>query len=151
MDGIITSHARVDGDDATEQITTMINQSRFKNNIFVTLINGIAVGGFNVIDIEQLWKDTGIPVISVTRRYPNFLAIYEALHKLGMDHKITLIKNAGKPEQIDRIYIQCKGIKLSEAKNIIKLTCTRSYIPEPLRAAHIIATGIVKGESKGRA
>jgi hypothetical protein len=37
------------------------------------------------------------------------------------------------------------------AARIIQITSTRSNIPEPLRVAHLIATGIVLGESRGKA
>jgi uncharacterized protein len=34
---------------------------------------------------------------------------------------------------------------------IIRLSSTRGNIPEPLRVAHLIATGIILGESRGKA
>ena len=43
------------------------------------------------------------------------------------------------------------GIDEKKAKELVKLTTTNSEIPEPIRIAHIIAAGLVKGESKGRA
>ena len=42
------------------------------------------------------------------------------------------------------------GLKLEDAMEIVKFSTTRSAIPEPLRVAHIIAAGIVTGESKGK-
>ena len=47
--------------------------------------------------------------------------------------------------------MQICGIERIDAEKIVKLSTTRSAIPEPLRVAHIIAAGIVNGESKGRA
>jgi len=49
------------------------------------------------------------------------------------------------------VYIQCAGIEAQHAARIVNLTATRSNIPEPLRVAHLIATGIVLGESRGKA
>jgi len=43
------------------------------------------------------------------------------------------------------------GISLAEAKEIITLATIRGVIPEPLRVAHIIASGISRGESYGKA
>ena len=40
---------------------------------------------------------------------------------------------------------------LEEAKEIIKLSTIRGVIPEPIRMAHLIASGITRGESYGKA
>jgi endonuclease V-like protein UPF0215 family len=42
-------------------------------------------------------------------------------------------------------------MEVNEAQQLLKLTCTRSHIPEALRAAHLIAGGLVKGQSGRRA
>ena len=54
-------------------------------------------------------------------------------------------------EKNKSLYYQFIGLQRSEAEEIIRLSCTRSLIPEPLRVAHMIASAMVKGESKGRA
>jgi len=48
------------------------------------------------------------------------------------------------------VCVQVAGIKRADAEQIVKLTSTRSLVPEPLRVAHLIATGIIRGESVGR-
>ena len=48
------------------------------------------------------------------------------------------------------VCVQVAGINPADAEQIVKLTSTRSLVPEPLRVAHLIATGIVRGESVGR-
>jgi hypothetical protein len=42
-------------------------------------------------------------------------------------------------------------MELAEAEEIIKRSMVRGAVPEPLRLAHIIASGLARGESKGRA
>jgi hypothetical protein len=64
--------------------------------------------------------------------------------KAGIIRKV-ITRDPNKP-----VYIQCAGIDMDKAIEIVKLTATHSNIPEPLRAAHIIATGIACGESCGR-
>ena len=71
------------------------------------------------------------------------------------DRRWQSILNAGAIAEIDvhgnLLYIQCAGIEITDARKIVQLATTHSHIPEPLRAAHLIATGIVCGESRGRA
>ncbi|MBI2146570.1 DUF99 family protein [Candidatus Woesearchaeota archaeon] len=155
MDGVVSTRAMVDGDDATPQIIEMVNKSKFAPQLQAILLDGIAVGGFNVINIESVWKHTGIPTIVIVRRMPDFENLEQTLKKLGMGKKYQLMEQAGKPQEVKvkdgKIFIQAAGIKLDEAEKIVKLCCTHSLIPEPIRIAHLIGAGIMKGESSGRA
>lgn len=151
LDGILTTKVSIDGKNSTKKLVNMVNKSKFKPQLRCILLNGIALAGFNVIDIHQLNKKTKIPVIVVIRRYPNFKKIEETLKKINKQKKYKLIQKAGPVEKIGKIYIQRKGIALKKAKEILKLTCTRSLIPEPIRVAHLIAGGVITGESKGKA
>lgn len=151
LDGVLSTRATVDGVDGTQKILQMIKKSKFFPQLRAIFLNGIAVGGFNVIDLKSLSKKLGLPVIAVTRDYPDFQKIYRALEKLRMHKKIKLIEQLPKPTKIGEVYVQYLGCSLEEVRELMKLTCTRADIPEPLRVAHIIAAGVVKGESKGKA
>ena len=155
MDGVLSTHVHVDEEDATYNLIEMINRSKLKSQTQAILLDGIAVGGFNVINIEGLWKHTGIPVIVVVRKMPDFRELEKALQKLGMERKYSLMQKAGLPQKVrireGEIYIQISGMTLNEAKEVLNVCCTTSLIPEPIRAAHLIGAGIVKGESKGGA
>ncbi len=151
MDGLMSTKAKIDGTDSTDKIARMINKSKFKPQLRAIFLNGIAVGGFNVIDIKKLNKKTKVPVIVVIRSFPDLKKIFKVLDRLKMKKQKKIIEDLPKPTKVGKIYIQYIGTSLSDAKEMLKLTCTHSYIPEPIRVAHLIAAGIVKGESKGRA
>ncbi len=151
LDGVMTTTAAVDGSDATARIIRMVKKSKFYTQLRVIMLNGIAVGGFNVVDIRQLHKKTKIPVIVVMRNYPEVGKIRSTLARLGMNSKIRLIEKAGVIRKVGNIHIQLAGCSLEKAKELLKISCTRSHIPEPIRAAHLIAAGIKLGESRGKA
>ena len=151
MDGLLSTYIRKDGVNSTKKLSEMVNRSKFKTQIRALLLNGIAVGGFNVIDIPKLSKLTKIPVIVVMRNYPDKPKMFKALKKMKQEFKIKLIEKAGDIHKTGKICIQIAGISLEEAKEIIKITTTYADIPEPLRIAHLIASGIIKGESSGQA
>lgn len=151
LDGVLSTRVEVDGDDATVKLINLIKKSKFQSQIRAILLDGIAFGGFNIINIQALHKHTQIPVIVIIRRLPDFKKIKSTLKKINMEKKIQLIDKAGQPEKINQIYIQYHGLTLEQAKEIIKLSSTRSHIPEPIRVAHLIGQGIIMGESKGRA
>lgn len=151
LDGVLTTVAAVDGSDATEKIAKMVKKSKFYSQLQAIMLNGIAVGGFNVIDIRRLNSATGIPVIAVMRSYPEAGRIKSTLAGLGMMAKVKLIERAGEIRKVNGIYVQVSGCSLETARELLKISCTRSRIPEPIRAAHLIAAGIKLGESRGKA
>lgn len=151
IDGILSTKINIDGNDATKKLIQMINKCKFKPQLQAILLDGIALGGFNIIDVKELNKKTKIPVIVTIRRYPDFKKIENTLKKLKKHKKFDLIKKAGPVHKFNKLYFQIKGIDIKKAKQILKITCTRSLIPEPIRIAHLIASGVVNGESKGKA
>lgn len=158
IDGVLRSEITRDGLDATEVIVTMIKKSKHYAQLRVIMLDGITYGGFNVVDIQELYRETGLPVIVIMRSCPDFEKIRSALgHFSDGEARWDIIKKAGKIEKLftgrngTPVYIQKAGIGSKSAEKIIRLTSIRSSIPEPLRVAHLIATGIIFGESKGKA
>lgn len=151
LDGVLSTKVRVDGNNATKRLTEMINKCKFKPQLQCIFLDGIALGGFNIVDIQQLNKKTNLPVIVVIRHKPDIDTIKKTLIKINKKNKIKLIEKAGEVIKINNIYAQLKGISKEKAKEILDIVCTRSHIPEPVRIAHLIASGIVKGESRGKA
>lgn len=151
MDGLLSTMVRVDGHNSTSKLIQMINKCKFKPQLQAIFLDGIAMGGFNIIDVNKLHKSTKLPVIVVIRRKPDIKNIKKTLKRIGMGSKVKLIEKAGQVTKIQNIYCQLTGITYESAKKLLKITCTHSHLPEPIRIAHLIAAGIIKGESKGRA
>lgn len=151
MDGLLSCHVEKDGEDATVRIIEMINDCKFKRQIQAIFLKGIAVAGFNVINPQVLHKETKIPVIIVIRDFPDYKKIFSALENLGMEKKINIIKKMPKPVKIGEIYVQHIGISLEDTKEVLRIACTHSNVPEAIRVAHLIASGVVDGQSRGRA
>ena len=156
LECVLQRNVQIDGDDATFACIDMIKKTRYNKQLRAMLIDGIALGGFNIIDIEGIYNETNLPVITITRDKPDFEKIKLALEKnfSDWDYRFKLMKK-GKLFEVktkhNPIYVKCVGIDISEAKEIIKISTIRGVIPEPIRVAHIIASGIVRGESYGKA
>ncbi len=155
IDGILKTEIEIDGLDATEKIIEKTIKTKHKD-LRVMMLDGITFAGFNIVDIKEIYKKTKIPVIVVNRKKPNFKKFISTLKKLSHPEKrLKCVENAGPIYWANvknrRICFQCSGIKREDAEKIIKITSTMSLIPEPLRIAHLIATGIILGESVGRA
>ena len=155
LDGVLSTYIRGDGTDATKKIVSMVQNSRNLGQLGVIMLDGITFGGFNLVNIREIFEATKVPVIVVMRKIPNFEGIKKALKNFqNWENRWENVVEAGKVYKVDNpepIYIQINGIEIEDAVEIVKLSTTRSAIPEPLRVAHIIAAGIIKGESKGSA
>jgi endonuclease V-like protein UPF0215 family len=149
LDGVMHTQIAVDGFDATEKISSMITNSPHYKQLRVIMLNGITFAGFNIVDIKTLNAETKLPVIAVTREKPNLIEIREALkHLPKSEERWNAVLNAGETSETttrhekEKIYMQVTGISEEDAQKILQLTSTRSNIPEALRVAHLIASGI---------
>ncbi len=153
MEGVVSETINVDGSDSTEKIIKMIKGSRFYKQIKYIMLDGIAVGGFNIIEVSKLSRETNRGVVVVMRKKPGLKKIRNTLDKLGMQDKISLLQGIGRIHEINMdkgiLFFQNYGIKRETAEGLLKITCTNSLIPEPIRVAHIMGKGITTGESKG--
>ena len=152
LDGVVSGRVRKDGADATARIAQLVRGSQFDGHIRAVLLGGIAVGGFNVIDIHALAAELSRPVLVVARRLPRLTLIREALGKLPRGvGKWRLIEQAGAMEPVGNVFVQRAGLDIAEASGLLAATTLHGNMPEPLRLAHLIAGGIVTGKSRGRA
>ena len=156
VEGVLITSVMVDGDDATKKIASAVRKSRFKNQIRAILINGGAVGGFNVIDIGVLHELTGIPVITITRHKPDFAAMEKALKKHFTDWKERLrtLKRrrfASILTNHNPLFVKYVGLRKKDVEEIVAFATKRGAMPECLRIAHLVASALVRGESYGRA
>ena len=149
LDGVMHTKIAVDGFDATDRIASMITGSSHYKQLRVIMLNGITFAGFNIVDVKALHVATNLPVITVTREKPGFIDIHEALQNLpNSEERWEAILSAGEPVEVStrsaeaKVYMQTVGVSKEDAEKILRLTSTRSNIPEALRVAHLIASGI---------
>lgn len=153
LDGMVATRIRRDGRNATAKLAATLRGSRYAPQLHYVMLNGIALGGFNVVDIHRLHEDTGLPVLVVVRHEPDMAAVKAALARLpGWEARWRMIERAGEIEPMARgLFVQRAGLDADEAEALLELSCTRANVPEPLRAAHIIAGALVTGEGGRRA
>jgi endonuclease V-like protein UPF0215 family len=153
FDGIVTGRVRRDGSNATASIARMITASKFSRHVQFVMLQGIAFAGFNVVDVHALHAALALPVLVVARRKPDLRAIRDALLSRvpGGARKWKLIEKAGPMEPLAGVWVQRAGLSSTEAEAALARFTTVSRVPEPLRVAHLVASGFMLGESRGRA
>ena len=156
LECVLRSQVAIDGNEATTVCKEMIQNTKHRQQLKLVMLDGVALGGFNIVDINELYSSTNLPVITITRDKPDFGKIKLALQKNFKDWsdrwnilkegELYTVKTSHNP-----IYVKCVGISIEEAEEIINLSTIRGAIPEPIRVAHLIASGITRGESYGKA
>lgn len=150
VEGVLTTRLPIDVEEATERLSEWVNGSRFRPVLRAIILNGITIAGLSVIDLPKLSRLTGLPVISVNRRPPENEDLANALRTAGFPGRIPLLDRAGPSHPFGPVHLSAVGMDLEGAKGILRAEAGRSHLPEGIRLAHIIAQGIVLGESKGR-
>lgn len=153
LDGVLSGRVRRDGRNSTDRMLEMIERSQFANHVRAVLLQGIAVAGFNVVDVRRLHAELGLPVLVVARRRPDVDAMRTYLrHNVpGWQRKWRLIRDAGDMEPLRGLWVQRRGLGPAAAEHLLAATTLHGKLPEPLRMAHLIAGGVTTGVSRGRA
>jgi len=155
LEGLMRTEVTIDGRDSTEKLVEMVSRSRYCEQVKVVMLDGIALAGFNIVDIEALHSSLGVPVLTVTRDEPDLEGIRGALKKYFDDweeryrlisrFKLRRVETEHKP-----LFACGTGLEWGDFERIIKLSTVRGVVPEPIRVAHLVAAAMVKGESRGR-
>jgi uncharacterized protein len=151
LDIVVRGHVEQDGHDATAIMAQLVREKTLVH-VRAVLMKGITVAGFNVVDIQALSEDLAMPVLVVMRKRPKLDKFFDAMALVpGAADKRLVIEKAGPIERCGSLWVQCAGLTLGEAQDLIARTTLHGVIPEPLRLAHIIAGGTTRGISRGRA
>jgi len=120
LDGIVSGRVTRDGTDSTARMVDSVRSSQFRDHVRAVLLQGIAVAGFNVVDVRELATALGIPVLVVMRRSPDMRAIERALFSeeprirprvRGAARKWRLILDAGEVERLDVRAASATGLR----------------------------------------
>ena len=152
LEGVLHGAVRRDGANATRVLIDLIARSKFAPQLQLVLLQGIALAGFNVVDLHGLHLALGLPVLAVARRQPRYDRIRRALlaRVPGGRRKWSLIERLDPMEPVADVWIQRVGLTLRDAERVVRRLAVHGNIPEPLRAAHLIAGALGTGESRGR-
>lgn len=151
LDGVVSGRVRRDGANSARALARLVSESRFEH-LQLVMLQGIALAGFNVVDVFDLHARVSLPVLVVARRAPDLGAVRDALltRVAGGARKWKIIERLGPMEPAAGVHVQRVGIELDAAEAVIRRLQLNGNIPEPLRVAHLVAGGIARGESRGR-
>jgi len=147
MVNVVKKEILIDGDDATEALIELVRLN--KNHIQYILTDTITFGGFNIVDLDEIFNKTKKPIIAITEREVDLeLVKHTVINKFPNYFKVKLqnIINAGNLYEtniktaggISKDYFHSIVIKTKEVEILLEKICIDSKLPESVRLAHII-------------
>ncbi|MDY6941507.1 MAG: DUF99 family protein [Pseudomonadota bacterium] len=147
LDGVLSGTVRRDGINATATLIHMIENSHYQDHLQAVFLQGIALAGFNIIDLARLHRALGLPIVVVARKRPDLASIRSALLERvpGGQRKWALIERLPPMTPAAGVFIQTLGLTLEEATTLVERFALHGKLPEPIRTAHLVARGITAG------
>jgi endonuclease V-like protein UPF0215 family len=152
FEGMVCGNVRRDGWRATEAIVKLLARGKFLPQLHLVLLDGIAFGGFNVVDLPRLARELQRPCVAVMRRLPDLPGMERAALRLARPAaRLAVLRRAGPIHVSGPFVYQVYGAEPREtADALLRLTDT-GHVPEALRLAHLVAGAMAYGESGRRA
>jgi uncharacterized protein len=148
FEGMLWGQIQIDGWDATEVLSAVLLKSKFLPQLHLILLDGISMGGFNIIDLPRLAAAIDRPCVAVMRRMPNMKAIEHALQQLAEPYqRLALMQRAGQVHAAPPFFFQVCGADPLVIAQVLQRVSDRGHVPEALRVAHLITSAVIKGES----
>ncbi|MEM0042629.1 MAG: DUF99 family protein [Thermofilaceae archaeon] len=149
IDGAALAEVTVGGLDATDGVLSII-ETLGRKDVNCIMINGCIISWFNIIDLERVYRETQIPLLSLTyeespgiehyivKYFGNDIKRLEMYHRLGPREPI-LIRRTGA-----RVFVRFYGLNKREAEVVINSFTLHGSVPEPLRVASLFARAYMK-------
>ncbi len=143
VDGFVFGAATVGGDDATDSIIKMCRKLR-RGDINVVLLSGCIISLYNIVDVDELAKSSGLPVVALT--YKESKGIEGAIrhHFARPGERLEKYRGLGRPVPVllhtgYKVFVRNSEIDESDSKRVLDAFTLQGGVPEPVRVARLLA------------
>lgn len=152
FEGLVWGHVRRDGRSATRALIDLLVGGKYLPQLHLVLLDGIAFGGLNVVDLPALAAALQRPCVAMMRRMPDVAGMQAAIRRLPQpERRLALLARAGPIHQRAPFVFQVAGLGADATEDALHRLTDRGHVPEALRLAHLIGSAVKDGESRGRA
>ncbi|NYT01361.1 MAG: DUF99 family protein [Methanosarcinales archaeon] len=153
IDGAALAEITVAGDDATAGVLEIF-QELDRSDVNAVMLNGAVISWFNIIDLQQVYEELGLPLVCLTYEESGGLDRYIQEYFAWPEEKLRLYHRLGEREALTlktgyQVYARALGIDLQEAKALLNRFTLDGRVPEPLRVARLMARSALRLEGGG--
>ncbi|MFX1481881.1 MAG: DUF99 family protein [Promethearchaeota archaeon] len=147
IDGFGVCYPTVGGKDSTHELLSLFAALK-RDDIRAWMLGGSVISWFNIIDINTLHKETGTPVICVSYHPSEGIEKYLVEYfPNDWEERLALLKTSGARDEVElstgySLYLSTSGIGISRAKRLVDNFTIDGRVPEPIRVARVIASGL---------
>ncbi|GIV58961.1 MAG: hypothetical protein KatS3mg043_0050 [Rhodothermaceae bacterium] len=151
VEGVAVGSFPIDGEGVTTYLAEWIRGQRWRAALQGIVLGGISIAGLALVDVTALARRLDLPVLVVTRRNPAGSTLGTALEAAGLHDRLPLLARTPPARRLaGGLYVAWAGTDEPTAAHLVRASCRKANVPEPLRLAHLIATALVRGASYGR-
>ena len=144
VDGFAFGRATVGGDDATGALVSLCKELH-RADVNLLMLSGAVISYYNVVDVDALSSETGLPVICLTYRESSGLeGSIRARFSEGWQTKLSRYRRLGERSVLSlktgkKVYVRLAGIKKDDARMVVEAFTKQGALPEPVRVARLLA------------
>jgi len=150
IDGFSFTNTTVGGMDSTISILNLYRRLK-RNDINLLMLNGCVISWFNVVDLIELYKKTGKPVICVTYEESEGIEKYFKEYFEDWKTRLEVCRRNGERKKVTlhtghQVFARFVGIDDDAGRRVLDRFTLEGGVPEPLRVSRILARAILRSE-----
>lgn len=147
IDGYGFCRPIVGGMDATEQLMSMY-EALDREDIRAWMLGGSVISWFNVVNLQQLYQRTRIPVACVSYHSSDGIEKYlKEYFPTDWSDRARLLGQTGDRAEIGlstghSVFLSVVGMTINRGRKLVDMFTLDGGVPEPIRAARILASSL---------
>ena len=138
----------VDGRNVTDVLLGMLADIRCD----AVILGGVSFAGFNIMDVNRLHKELGVPVIVYSGEKPDSASVLAALraHFADWEDRWASVAQLGDVYSLvtrvgySPVFFEIVGESREWCEVVLRSSASLTRAPEPVRVAKIIARGLTR-------
>ncbi|MGQ9721364.1 MAG: endonuclease dU [Candidatus Jordarchaeum sp.] len=148
IDGFAFGTITVGGMDATEGVIE-VYRGLSRSDINFVFLNGCVISWFNVVDLDRIYEELGVPLVCVTYEESEGLEKYFREYFADWEERLKIYNRLGERETVSlgtgyELFIRYLGLTREDAVRVVNKFTLQGAIPEPLKAARLLARALVR-------
>lgn len=140
VDQLFIERITVGGSDSTDALIRGY-RGLHRTDVAAVMVNGCLLSMYNVLDIDRVHEETGLPVVCMTDKKGK--ALEEEFERRGQREKLEVYRRLGGSIRVQtgefEVWVRLRGIDLKDAQALLRHYTITGRVPEPIRVAKQVA------------